>query len=229
MIDSIIPFFFAHCLLFFGLAYVSPTSINRVLIVFLIIGCCLVSVRSTAALSIPGAVGTEYNIGFIFHASFFLCLAKLEPSRTSSPAARRAWALNQLFSARWGVAHLPAFKKHDQTYVPTRSRLLLWRLCDLTWTYGLIWFFTSFPLETIPTDFLSVPNGFLRRLGEVDSTEIIIRVYLSLTGYTVHYCTLRACHCLASCIGLLCGQDSKDWPPLFDSITEAYTLRRYYS
>lgn len=229
MLDTIVPFFVAHFLLFVGLECVSPTSSYRILLVLFIVGSCLISIRSTVALSVPGGVGNEYVIGFVFHASHFLCLAKLQPPQDLSPVKRQVWALNQLIDARWGITQIPAFRNKNPGYVPPRMRLFLRRLWDFAWTCGIISFLQAYPLNTVPEDFLLVPNGFLHRLNDVSLREVIVRVYVSVTGYLMQYCTLRACHSLATCIAMICGQDPKLWPPLFDSFAEAYTVRRWFS
>ena len=72
MFDSIIPFFIAHTLLGYSLAYLDPASRLRLLVLGLIIICCLISVQCSVARRIPGMVGHEYIIGFVLHASYLL-------------------------------------------------------------------------------------------------------------------------------------------------------------
>lgn len=229
MIDSVLPFFLANAVLFYGLAYVPPTSKNRILLFLLIIPCCLIAVRSRTSSYVPGGVGREYIIGFILHSNHWLNLAKLEPPSNKAPSVKRQWALNQVIGARWGVAWAPAFRQKDPGYVPSRMELILIRLWDLLWTVAIIWFLRKYPLNTERIDFLGVPNGFLTRLSDLDEREVIIRVHASLTGYLMQYCSIRACHSLASCIAMVCGQDPKEWPPLFGSIADAYTVRGYFA
>ncbi|MCJ1433292.1 hypothetical protein MMC27_002651 [Xylographa pallens] len=118
-VDSILPFFGAHALLAIGLGFTQPSSIVRPLILLMIIACCLTSVRSTVSKSIPGEVGGEYVIGFIFHASHFLCLAKLSPPLKSTERERWIWSTNQLFEARWGISPkiLPSWPKRNKDAV----------------------------------------------------------------------------------------------------------------
>ncbi|MCJ1393532.1 hypothetical protein MMC18_006407 [Xylographa bjoerkii] len=120
-VDSILPFFGAHILLAIGLGYTKPSSTVRSLILLLIIACCLISVRSTVSKSIPGEVGGEYVVGFIFHASHFLCLAKLVPPPKSTDRGRWTWSINQLFEARWGISPkiLPSWPKRSKKAIPS--------------------------------------------------------------------------------------------------------------
>ena len=260
-VDSIIPFFLAHALLASALAYTQPSSAKRPFILLLISLCCFISVRSTISRSIPGEIGGEYVIGFIFHASHFLCLAKLSPPSGSTCCGRWAWAINQLFEARWGVSKkiLPAFsnggrrkrseqrasvelssqdkKVSDSTTVvegeeeavPSRRTLFLGRLWDLLWTVSVIWFLKSYRLAVFPDDITSVPDGFLRRLGEVDPRECAVRIYMTVLSLVLPYCTLRAAHSLSSCLSIAFGDLPHRWPPLFGNIEDAYTVRRFYA
>lgn len=70
MIDSYLPFIFAHILLFIGLVYTSPASRLRLPLVFLIFMCCVVSVRSTFSLGIPGQAGGQYVFGMMMYVLF---------------------------------------------------------------------------------------------------------------------------------------------------------------
>lgn len=120
-VDSILPFFLAHVVSAIALAYFPPSSIARPLTLLVVVGCCLVSVRSGISKAVPGSVGGEYVIGFIFHASHFLCLARLSPTAKSTAHERWAWSANQLFEARWGISPeiLPSWSKRGTTAAPS--------------------------------------------------------------------------------------------------------------
>ncbi|MCJ1284029.1 hypothetical protein MMC26_003360 [Xylographa opegraphella] len=261
MVDSILPFVGAHVLLAIGLGYTHPSSAVRPLILLLIIACCLTSVRSTVSKSIPGEIGGEYVIGFIFHASHFLCLAKLSPPLKSTERERWTWSTNQLFEARWGISpkilpswpkrskddtssgvtdrqDIPVGKSTDKTteaspslasLIPSRREFLFKRTWDLVWTVSIIWLLKGNKLLIFPDDITSVPDGFLRRLADVTPREAFIRIYFTFLGWVLPYCTLRAGHSLTGCLSVLCGDSPERWPPLFGSIGEAYTVRRFYA
>ncbi|MCJ1388664.1 hypothetical protein MMC18_001513 [Xylographa bjoerkii] len=229
MIDSILPFALANLALGYGMAYTPPSSSQRPLLVFLIITCCLVSVRSTISNLVPGQVGNEYVIGFMLHASHFLCLAQLHPPPHSTPSIRRSWAINQVFNGRWGIVYIPPFNKKDYAYIPSRLELFLYRLWDLLWTAGLIYILQTYRLNVDDDDFFEVPNGFIHRLSDVTLREFVVRFYMFILGYTIPYCSLRAAHSLLSCLAIACGDTPHRWPPLFGSLGQAYTVRRWYS
>ncbi|MCJ1475989.1 hypothetical protein MMC13_004653 [Lambiella insularis] len=229
MIDSILPFAVAHLFLGYGLLYTSPISPQRPFLLAPIIICCLISVRSTISNKVPGQIGNDYVIGFILHASNFLCLARLSPPPHSKPSARRSWALNQIFNGRWGTLNTPSFSYKLRTYVPTRLELFLHRLWAFTWTAGLIYFLQTYRLYVDFEDFLTVPNGFLHRISYVTLREAIVRFYMLVLGTTIPYCTLCAAHSILSCLAIACRDTPSRWPPLFGSFADAYTVRRWYS
>lgn len=229
MIDTILPFYLAHVILAAALAYTRPSSFQRPVAVGLIVVCCLVSVYSTVAKKVPDLIGMEYVTGFIFHASHFLCLAKLSPPSNPTSSGREKWAINQLFEARWGIKDIPPFSRDSPTAAPSKKLFLLHRAWDLLWTVTLWYIMDQYRLNIYMDDFTSVPDGFLRRLSLVEPREWVIRVYVTVTGIGGPYLTLRACHDLAALLTVICGGSPDNWPPLFGSIADAYTLRRYYS
>ena len=229
MIDSILPFALAHALCYIGLLYVPPSSYIRYLLFCLIAASSLVAVRSTVAGLVPGQIGYEYVIGFIFHASYWLLVAKLHPPPRSKASAQKWWAFNQIFDPRWDIVNPPPFRQDDPKYVPTRSRLFLSRLWDFSWTCTIMYLHRSYPINTVWEDFHYVPNGYLHRLSEVQPREAVIRHVLAISGYAIPYCALRASHSLATCIALAFGSPPKRWPPIFGSLSDAYTVRRWFS
>ena len=232
MVDSIIPFLVSHPLLFYGLGYTDTRSMQRYLLAALIIACCAVSARSTVAQAIPGLVGGEYAIGFAFHASHYLVLARLSPPypASSSPSGRRAWCFDQIFTARWGVAYIPPFDRKDPSRAPTRGPFFLSRLWDVAWTGAYIYLLHVYTLNIDLEDFITIPDGFLHRLDDVTAREIVVRLYVTFGGTIEVYCALRGLYSVASIVGvLLFGDTPARWPPLFGRLSDAYTLRRYYS
>ena len=226
------PFLVSHALLFYGLGYTSVHSVQRYFLAALIVVSCVISARSTIAQTIPGLVGGEYSIGFAFHASHYLLLARLSPPfpASASPSGRRAWSFDQIFTARWGVAYIPPFDRAQPSRVPTRGNFLLSRLWDLAWTAGLIYLYHTYTLQVVLEDFTTVPDGFLHRLHDLSARELVIRLYVNFGGMMEVYCALRGLYSLASLVGVALFADAPArWPPLFGRLADAYSLRRYYS
>ena len=231
MIDSIVPFLIAHPILFIGLSYTQPSSPARFALQGIIFICCFISRFSTFSLSIPGQAGGQYIYGMMMQSSHFMLLAKATPSAYGKPGNELKWSMDMLFSARWGVSPkmLPAFRRKDKSYVPTRWRFLATRSWDLVWTVAMVYIINHYTLNIWQDDFTGVPDGFLRRLSSVTPRELAIRMYVAVVGKFEPYLALRAGHSLVSIIGVgVLSDDPKRYPPLFGSIKEAYRVRRFY-
>ena len=230
MIDSILPFLSAHVILFLGLLYTQPSSPARFILQSIIVVFCFISVRSTFSLSIPGQAGGQYIYGMMMHSSHFMLLAKASPATHAEPGTTWKWAMDMLFSARWGVSPkmLPSFSRKDRSYVPAKGIFLLTRCWDLIWTVAVIYLIHRYPLNIYQDDFTTVPDGFLHRLASVTPREWAIRVYLTLRGKGEPYLALRAGHSIVSILAVAGGDLPERYPPLFGSIKEAYRVRRFY-
>lgn len=230
MIDSILPFLFAHFVLLIGLRYTQPASPLRYFLQAIIFVCCFVSVRSTFALGIPGQVGGQYIFGMMMSSSHWMLLAGASAVTNASPGREWIWAVEMLFSARWGVSPkmLPPFRRNDRAYVPTRDWFLVTRSWDLIWTASAIYLINSYTLILYQSDFTMVPDGFLHRLPSVTPAEWAIRIYVTLLGKGKVYLTLRAGHSLVSIVAVAIGDSPERYPPLFGSFKEAYRVRRFY-
>ena len=216
------------------MAYPSPSSIQRPCILLAITACSLLSVRSPMWGRLFGGanvIAFEYIIGFIFHSSHWLCLVQLSPppDMKSTGKKKARWAFNQVFNGRWGIAYLPPFDRKDPQYTPSRPKLFLQRLWDLLWTIGLIYLLDRYQLNIEPEDFLTDDPHVLLRLFQITPRELIIRCYMFVHGYGLAYLALRAAHSLGSCLALAWGDSPERWPPLFGSLQEAVTVRRWYS
>jgi len=180
-------------------------------------------VRSSIARSYPGGVGTDYIAAYIFHSSYLLWLTKRCPPPGLSTREKNLWALGECFGPRWAAPYVPSF-----TYVPTRRNVFLRRLWDALWTFALIRALEMSGSYLAYEDY-HAPHGLFRRIHDVTPREILLRVYFMIIGSAIPYCGLRLAHSLATCFALACGDDPKRWPPLFGSLGEAYTVRRYFS
>ena len=231
MIDSIFPFLVAHPVLFIGLSYTRPSSPARFTLQGIIFICCFISRLSTLSLSIPGQAGGQYIYGMMMQSSHFMLLAKATPAAYGKPGNELKWSMDMLFSARWGVSSkmLPPFRRKDRSYIPTKARFLVTRSWDLIWTAALIYVINHYRLNIWPDDFTTVPDGFLRRIPSVTAREWVIRIYIAIVGKFEPYLALRAGHSLVSIIGVgVLGDIPERYPPLFGSVKEAYSVRRFY-
>ena len=221
--DPIYLFLISKLCFFCGLAYTSPSSPIRFLLVTIIAITGLAAVRSPNIFLIPGAVGCDYIIGVIFHSSNFLLIAKRHPPPGVN---KESWALREIFAGRWAVAHYPPFDAKDKNYVPSRGKLFLSRAIDFIVCFSIA---TVFEKYHLPWQDYADPGAFFARLVDVSQHELGVRMFLMLKGLATPYFGLRAGHSFSTCVALLFGADPADWPPLYGSVTEAYTVRRFYS
>ncbi|MCJ1388066.1 hypothetical protein MMC18_000910 [Xylographa bjoerkii] len=178
-----------------------------------------------------GLVAHEYIIGFIFHSSHWLFLAKIHPPPEESltKSAKGWFAFKQVFSGRWGIVYLPPFDRKDPQYIPSRSKLFFRRLWDLIWIVGVIYLLNVFKLNLEPEDFVFGDTSFFRRFLDITPRETIIRIYFFIYGNSMAYLGLRGAHSLGTCLAMAYGDDPSRWPPLFGSLREATTVRKWYS
>ena len=222
MAPHVLSFPLAYLLLGYGLVHIEPSSLNRFALLSLIIFCCFDATRSSIIQGVPGSSGVEYSIGFILHAANFLCYAKLEPAGSGKHPYR--WALNQLFDPRWGLRLPRSFRT-----ITRKREFLTRRIIDIVWLSALLYLNSIWSLNIYPDDLVYVPDGFIRRLSSMTLREAVIRVYIHLSAVYIPYSSLRLGHCILSVGAVLLGDDPARWPSLFGSITEAYTIRNFYS
>ena len=223
MVDALPFFLAAHGLAGWGMVHLRTDSPYRYVVLVFIIACCLQSTRSQYIRAIPGLIGLEYTMGFMFHAMNFLCLAKLTPPpKRSSRSNRYQWAFHQLFDPRWGV-------KLQCSRIWSKQQFLICQIFDSLWLSAILFVHQNWRLNIQPDDLLNYPDGFLLRLSTITAREWIIRLYVYLVAMFIPYCTLRLLHCIVSVFAVLCGDNPLRWPPLFGSIKEAFTIRNYYA
>ena len=223
MADSFFLFCFAHVLIAVGMVETGACSPHRYTCLFLITLCCFSALRSPFLNSLPGDAELLYNTGFILHAANFLCVHRLMPPTNDSRPY--SWAFYQIFDSRWGLRLKPAFQQTP----PSRLKLLIVRLVDSIWLAAALCILSRYRLHILPADLLDVPDGFLTRLHAVSAREFVIRTYLYATSFYSAYASLRLAHAVLTVIAMLWGSDPNCWPPLYGSIADAYTMRRFYS
>ena len=224
MAGSFLSLVASHLLGGFALVHLDASSNCRYYILTIIVVLCFDAVQSPLIQMIPGLIGLEYSLGFAFHATNFLCLARLAAPKTYSLQDRYFWVLNQLFDPRWTVRRMPRFGK-----VPSKHLFIARRLFDVAWLGMILHFHSEWRLRIDSHDLLETPDGFLTRIHTISLREVIIRVYIYIVSTYIPYCTLRLAHCATSVLAVLCGDDPARWPPLFGSIMDAYTIRNFYS
>ena len=159
--------------------------------------------------------------------------------RTTETTSENVWSrirhgINSTVSFRRSgtpeeVRNVPSFSNEDRKYVPSRAEFLhhlkLLVFCYLTIDIlGLgagpdhnVMFFAP---EKIP---------LFARVGQVSEVELAMRILCTLGGGLGMFCSQQGVYSIMALIFVgLDVSEPKYWRPLFGSVTEAYTLRRFW-
>ena len=153
----------------------------------------------------------------------------------SSLADRLHFGFSSAFNARmirtpWEVKGVPPFSTKDSTFVPTRAQFLLRTCLRLLTVYLVLDLLTAwgdpdknpviYSLDLVPT---------FRRLGEVTVEQLVIRLITTIALWTSIYCIMTILYSVVSLIAVLSGaSEARSWPPVYGSLSNAYTIRRFW-
>lgn len=224
------PLVISHLLGAIAAAFLPVSSRYRPAVIGIIATNSVVSLRLVDVKSWWGLQYAEYVVGFLLCANYFLCLHQITPPEGASTKQRIKFGFAALFDSRTGIAarSLPHFSEKDPNYIPSRVEFLQHRIWALTWTTSVFFLLQRYPLSLWPDDFESPKNHILRRILDVSPREWIILLYVSFECWMDSYCLITAAHSLASVIAVACGDEPKNWKPVFGSIKEAYTVQRFF-
>lgn len=128
----------------------------------------------------------------------------------------------------WQVKNVPAFSTKDRAYVPSRGRFLL-----RSFVLAVFWLAirdASVPQPVAPYHAIA-PNKerLLSRIWEVTPEELFLRfvIVVFLFFETMAQLALTA-HVLSFVTVALGVHEPADWPPMFDSLGEAYSVRQFW-
>lgn len=203
-------------------------NFNTVGVLFQYLDCACISRWSYAAGGPTSGAGGQRNL-------------RAEPKHGPSTTGIKSWAdiLRRLrfgtslvttwrgAGTPWEVKYTPRFPQ-----VPSRARFLFQTASSLA-------------LELLILDALSLPKGgtrienavtfswdrvrLLSRLREVSGDELVCRLQTVLGFWVGTYCAIRAMHHVLAIVGVETGlKDVERWPPVFGSLGQTYTLRRFW-
>lgn len=144
-----------------------------------------------------------------------------------------AWCL--LFNVRnintpWTIKGVPAFSGVDPEYVPSKNEFVKRRIAHILITYLVL--DALFAFAPPPDPDFDVPESkepIFSRIGDITLEEIVTRPFTVIVPAFCIYSIFNISYNIASIIAVLfCGGEPQDWPPLFGSFLEAYTLRRFW-
>lgn len=99
----------------------------------------------------------------------------------------------------------------------------------------------KFLLGINPTDYEPAKSSIMRRFirqsfsttpptPPITKRELLVRIHEAATNFLPDYLILSSYHDFFAILFILTGLDqSWEWPPLFGSITQAYSMRRFWS
>ncbi|MCJ1396151.1 hypothetical protein MMC18_009040 [Xylographa bjoerkii] len=128
------------------------------------------------------------------------------------------------------VSNLAPFDAKDRSYIPSRAKFLRGAIIRTVVAYFLIDALTSFgDPEAMAPIFKDEKIPLLSRLSELTLEEAITRTIASFSFWLVNYLVLILFFDVPGIICVATGLSGVSWwRPPFNSITEAYTLRRYW-
>ena len=155
--------------------------------------------------------------------------------RYAGHRARFNWALGMLWNMRgigtqWGIKNIPLFSQADKSYVPSRGRFIVQHLLVLLITFVILDAFSHQTPDAETMILLSVQKQhLLSRYSEVTHLELIIRASIVLSFWLNTVCTVAMIHSTLAIIHVgLFISDPVQWPPIFGSISQMYTVRQFW-
>ena len=128
------------------------------------------------------------------------------------------------------VPNQAPFDPKNLNYVPSRGKYLRWALFRVIVVYFILDALTSFndPAAMAPL-FTDEKIPLLARLSQLTLQEGLTRTITSFSFWFVNYLVLMLFFDIPGIICVSTGLSGVEWwRPPFNSITEAYTLRRYW-
>jgi hypothetical protein len=144
-------------------------------------------------------------------------------------AWRLLWNMRGIGTQR-PIRGLTPFSKSNPEYVPTRARFIAGHLVRIAVAVVVMDFFARQVPENVPVNYSFIKQHLLWRLFEVDKEEMALRVAGTI-GFWVNMAGFIAAmySCLAVIfVGILGLDDPVDWPPVFGSISDAWTVQRFW-
>ena len=140
-------------------------------------------------------------------------------------------ALNsRMIGTPWEVKGVPPFSTKNSTFVPTKAQFLLQTCLRLLTVYLVLDLLTAWgdPDQNPVTYSLDLVPLF-RRLGEVTVEQIAVRLITTIALWTSIYCIMTILYSVVSLIAVLSGaSETRSWPPVYGSLSNAYTIRRFW-
>lgn len=148
---------------------------------------------------------------------------------------RIAFAMSTLLNFRfvgtpYQVKNVPPFSGHDLQHVPGRGKFLRQTAITAITSYLMLDALTSAADPDLTAKYLSMRNiSLFSRFEDVSVKELGMRLSATISLGISMSCVQRGIYSLAAFIAVACGlSNPSSWPPLYGSVLEAYTIRRFW-
>lgn len=252
-------FFIATCLVAAAVAFTPASSRHRDVVAILILGMYFIFYRDTQLLKIEAlriAVNT-FSVIQVGNLLDLLCITRIAfPSTVTASSAgkkdsgvadgqsikanagiakRFLWGISVLWNFRnvgssEQPSKLPAFRRGDNEYVPSRLVFLVRRSFSLVVRIAILrawgggWPFLS-PLS----DMAFPKQYFFSRMWDVSASEFLVRCWATFLFWTRGYLNHSVAYDILSII-MVASMISppRNWPPMYGSIIDACSVRAWW-
>jgi hypothetical protein len=231
--NAFLPTIAAHITTASSLAFISPQATSiRIAASAVTAALCFEAIRRCNGGTSEQSSYADYMFGLAFHTNCYLVLLNLSPpSSLTTTRQRLQWGTNALFSPRMGTK--PYRRDSPNT---TKGQFLMNRM-TLAVVIGTFWLYIRdglrfYPDDLGPDDWDSTKTYMTPGLlnGTLTFRDVWLRVVLAFYAYSGSALTICGAHTVCALIAVgIFDSPLQDWPPLFGDITQAYTLRRWYS
>lgn len=158
------------------------------------------------------------------------------PSSQHRTTWQRLWfGFNATLSPRqlntpYQVKNVPAWSSTDLEYIPSRENFLWRTAINVSLNFVIVDLCSLGAQPERNAIMFSRDNiGFFSRLEYLGTEEVTIRVLASLVLWLNIYCIFRVIYDLLSFLAVGSGiSEVQDWAPPFGSLSEAYSVRRFW-
>lgn len=161
-------------------------------------------------------------------------LSGLNPTERSW-AQRFSFGLSSTWNSRFmgtreQVKDVPQFSNTDAGYVPTRWVFLRNMIIRILLSYATLDILgASADLQLSSQSFTLAKIPIFRRSHDVSVEELLMRIGCVFSMGIGLVATQGGIYCVFALIGVCLGvTQPKDWPPFYGSLSDAYTLRRFW-
>ena len=223
----------AHALAAWAMAFVPPEETSvRMSVVIGIAGLAFSAIGATDRATDEGQSYAEYMFGFILHANCFLVLLNLEAPQTIKGRWQRLrWACIALFTPRRDLPQDPRASRSTSS----RPQFVLKRILEGMACGTLYYYLRShsmLPFRVYASDISPHRDSLILQIlqGTLTTRSFLVRAETTLFSILMPILILNTIHALVSAVFVALTPSSPSaWPPLFGKLTDAYTVRRWYS